>query len=245
MPFQHSPYPTSSAHGVPGVLTRSQRRRQQEVEGLPRPHQPFVANPTTSAENEGSSAVFEEVRCYLCIRELALNGLHLANHIQPMAIDLENVRAVVLEPSTSTGPRETTGKGRPAASHEVRTHAATLIADAYRSHQVPGDIQPVPTLLGNLQDAHMDSVAGPAQIAADTIGHVDTAMTQSDAITTTYRQTLSTFSTVVNGITRVRHPNGRRSTFTNGHAQIHPSAQMALSALNRASKVCIDHISCH
>ncbi|KIM66068.1 hypothetical protein SCLCIDRAFT_399095, partial [Scleroderma citrinum Foug A] len=184
---RHSPYPTSSAHGVPGVLTRSQRRRQQEAEGLPRPHEPFVTNLTTSTVNEGSSAVFEE----------------------PMAIDLENLRAVVLEPSTSTGPGETTGKGRAAATHKV-----------------PGDIQPVPTLLGNLQDAHMDSIAAPAQIAADTIGHVDTAMTQSDAITTTYRQTLSTFSTVVNGITR-----------------IHPSAQMALSALNRASKLMLSQPS--
>ena len=51
-----------------------------------------------------------------------------------MAIDLENVRAVVLKPSTSTGPGEITEKGRVAATHKVRAHAATCISDAYRYH---------------------------------------------------------------------------------------------------------------
>jgi len=41
-----------------------------------------------------------------------------------MAIDLENVRAVVLKPSTFTGPGETTREGRAAATHEVRAHVA-------------------------------------------------------------------------------------------------------------------------
>ena len=145
-------------------------------------------------------------------------GLHTVNHIQPMATDLENDRAVVLKRSSSTGTGETTGKGRAASTHEVRTHAATCIADAYQFHQVPGDIQPVPTVLGDAQDASVDSVAGPAQIAADTTGQVDSATTQLDAITTTYRQTLSTFSTVVNGITGVCHPNTRRSSLTDDHA---------------------------
>ena len=64
-----------------------------------------------------------------------------------MAIDLENDSAVVLKPSTSTGPGETTGKGRA---------AATCNADAHRSDEVPlGNIQPVPTVLGNTQDARM------------------------------------------------------------------------------------------
>jgi len=40
-----------------------------------------------------------------------------------MAIDLENVRAIVLKPSTFTGPGETTGKERAAVTHEVRAHA--------------------------------------------------------------------------------------------------------------------------
>ncbi|KIM56811.1 hypothetical protein SCLCIDRAFT_207037 [Scleroderma citrinum Foug A] len=51
-------------------------------------------------------------------------------------------------------------------------------------------------------------------------------MTQLDTINARYRQTLSTFSTVINGITRV-----------------HPHAQMALSALNRASKLMLSHAS--
>ncbi|KIM66108.1 hypothetical protein SCLCIDRAFT_399265 [Scleroderma citrinum Foug A] len=178
---QRSPHPTPSASGGTSVFTRFQRRRKQEAEGLPHTPEPFVANPTTSAGNEGPSAAFEE----------------------PMAADLENDRAVVLKHPSSTGTGETTGKGRAASTHEV-----------------PGDIQPVPTVLGDAQDASVDSVAGPAQIAADTTGQVDSATTQLDAITTAYRQTLSTFSTVVNGITG-----------------IHPSAQMALSALNRTSKV--------
>jgi len=41
-----------------------------------------------------------------------------------MTIDLENISAVVLKPCTFTGPGETTGEGRAAATHEVRAHAA-------------------------------------------------------------------------------------------------------------------------
>ena len=48
-----------------------------------------------------------------------------------MAIDLENDSVVVPKPSTSTCPGGTTGKGRAAATHEVRAHAATCIADIY------------------------------------------------------------------------------------------------------------------
>jgi len=81
------------------------------------------------------------------------------------------------------------------------------IAGAYRSHQVPGDIQPVPTLLGHTQDAHMDPIPGQAEIAVDAHGPVDTG----------YRQTLSSFSTVINGIIGVCHPNGRRSSLTDNH----------------------------
>jgi len=113
-------------------------------------------------------------------------------------------RAVVLKPSIATGPGEATGKERAAATYEVRVHAVTCIADAHGFHQVLGDIQPVPIVLGNTQVAHMDSIPGSVQIA---IGLVDTAMTQLDTINTGYRQTLSTFSTVVNGITQVCHPN--------------------------------------
>ena len=215
---QRSPHPTPFASGGTSVFTRFQRRRKQEAEGPPHTPEPFVANPTTSAGNEGPSAAFEEVRHYLPIRELDLMSLHPVNHTQPMAADLENDRAVVLKHPSSTGTGETTGKGRAASTHEVCEHTATCIADAYQFHQVPGDIQPVPTVLGDTQDAPVDSVAGPAQIAADTTGQVDSATTQLDAITTTYRQTLSTFSTVVNGITGVCHPNTRRSSLTDDHA---------------------------
>jgi len=56
------------------------------------------------------------------MRELDLKSFHAVNHIQSMAIDLEDARAVVI---ASTGPGETTGKGRAAATtHEVRAHAA-------------------------------------------------------------------------------------------------------------------------
>ena len=64
----------------------------------------------------------------------------------------------------------------------------------------------------------MDSTPGPAKIPADALGFVDTAMTQSDTINTGYRQILSTFTTVVNGITRVCHPHNRRSSLTDDHA---------------------------
>ncbi|KIM69301.1 hypothetical protein SCLCIDRAFT_19907 [Scleroderma citrinum Foug A] len=147
----------------------------------PQLYEPFVANPTASAGNEASSAVLEV----------------------PMEIDLENIRAVVLKPSTSTDPGETTGRG----------HATT-------TNEVPGDIQPVPTVFGNTQVAHMDCIPGPAKIAVNAIGLIDTTMTQLDAINTEYCQTLSTFSTVVNGI-----------------IGIHPYAQMAFSTLNRAFKL--------
>jgi len=136
---------------------------------------------------------------------------------QSMEIDIENNSAIILKPSTSTGLGETTGKGR-VTTHEVRGHAATCIADAYRFHQVLGNIQPVPTVLGNTQDTHMDCIPGPAQVDVNALGHVDTAMIQSDAINTGYHQTLSTFTTVVNGITMVCHPNGRWSSLTDGHA---------------------------
>jgi len=61
MSFQHSPYPPLSVSGGPGVLTRLQRRQQLEAEGPPHPHESLIANPTTSAGNEGSSAVVEKV----------------------------------------------------------------------------------------------------------------------------------------------------------------------------------------
>ena len=134
-----------------------------------------------------------------------------------MEIDLENIRAVVLKPSTSTDPGETTGRGCATTTNEVRAHTATCIAHTYQFHQVPGDIQPVPTVFGNTQVAHMDCIPGPAKIAVNAIGLIDTTMTQLDAINTEYRQTLSTFSTVVNGIIGVCHPNGRGSSLTDDH----------------------------
>lgn len=108
---------------------------------------------------------------------------------QPTVIDDENVRAVIFKPSTSTGPGETTEKGHAGATHEVHTRTTTCIADAYWSHQAPGPggIQPVPTVLCNIQDVHMDSIPGPEKTAVNAFGLVDTAMTQLDSTNTGYR----------------------------------------------------------
>ena len=64
----------------------------------------------------------------------------------------------------------------------------------------------------------MDSIPGPAEIAVNAIDLVDATMTQLDATNTGYRQTLSAFSMVVNGITKVCHSNGRPSSSTDDHA---------------------------
>jgi len=54
MSFQHSPSPTSSASGESSALARPQH--QQGAEGPPPSYDPFVANPTASVGNEGSSS---------------------------------------------------------------------------------------------------------------------------------------------------------------------------------------------
>ena len=56
--LQHTPYPTAMAPESVGtsVLVRSKRRQPQEPEGAP-----YLANPPASAENEGSSPLFQEV----------------------------------------------------------------------------------------------------------------------------------------------------------------------------------------
>jgi len=41
-----------------------------------------------------------------------------------MTIDIENFSAAILKPCSFTGPGETMGEGRAAATHEVRAHAA-------------------------------------------------------------------------------------------------------------------------
>ena len=90
----------------------------------------------------------------------------------------------------------------------LHTRSAHIcIADAYRFYCVPGTIQLVPTVLGDIQGADMNTIAGPAETTVNAIGLVDSAMTQLDTINTGYRQTLSAFNAVVNGITRVCHPN--------------------------------------
>ncbi|KIM56812.1 hypothetical protein SCLCIDRAFT_1220091 [Scleroderma citrinum Foug A] len=91
---RYSPYLTPSASGGPSALTRP--RRGQDVEGPPHPPEPWVANPTASVGNEAPSVVFQE----------------------PIAIDLEDVGAVVLKFSNVTGPTEATAKGRAAATDE-------------------------------------------------------------------------------------------------------------------------------
>ena len=63
----------------------------------------------------------------------------------------------------------------------------------------------------------MDSIPGPAKINADALGFINTPTSQLDAINTGYRQTLSTFSMAVNGITGVRLLNGECSSLTDDH----------------------------
>ncbi|KIM51342.1 hypothetical protein SCLCIDRAFT_33521 [Scleroderma citrinum Foug A] len=104
-----------------------------------------------------------------------------AYHTQPSVI--------VLKPSTSTGSGETTG--------------------AAATHEVPGDIQAVLTVLCNTQDSHMNCIPGPAELTVNAIGPVDTAISQLDVINIGHRQTLRTLSTVANGITRI-HPYAQK-----------------------------------
>ena len=125
-------------------------------------------------------------------------------------------KPLVANLTTSAG--ETTGKGPATATHEVRPHAATFIADTHRFHQALGGIQHVLPVLDTTQGGRMDSIPGPAKIPADGLGFVDTPTSQLDAVNTGYRQTLSIFTTVVNGITGVRLPNGRWSSLTDDHA---------------------------
>ena len=128
------------------------------------------------------------------------------NHTQPIVSDLESLR-VATPHSTYARPEETMGMGHTVATHEVHAHAAACIADLYGFHQMLGDIQPIPTILSNTQDMHMDSILSSAEIAGNPTNLVDTAMTRLDTINNGYRQTLSTFIMVINGITRVCRPN--------------------------------------
>ena len=112
--------------------------------------------------------------------------------------------AIVLNPSSSTSPGGAKAQGATATAYEVRAYSSTCIANAYGFRQVQGDIQPVPTVPGNIQDADMDCIPGAAKTA---VGLADAAVTPLDTINTGYRQTLSTFTTVINGINRVCHPN--------------------------------------
>lgn len=199
MSFQH--YPASSTSRSPSVLTGSQRSRQQEAERQPHPQELFVAsNPSNaSVGDKGTSVVCRKVCRYLRIRELVLKGLHVTKHNHRIE------KVVILKRSPCGCPES---RGYVPATHEVRAHAVTCTTDAYGFHQVPGDIQPVPTVLGYTQDAHVHPrIPGLAKIAVDSIDLVDTAMTQLDTINTGYRQTLNTFSAAINGITRVCHPN--------------------------------------
>ena len=160
---------------------------------------------------------------YIRILQLVPKDFHAAYHTQHSV--------VVLKPSTFTGSGETTGV---AATHEVRVHAATCIPDTYRFHQVPGDIQVVPTVLRNTQDSHMNYIPGPAELTVNAIGPVDTAMSQLDVTNIEHHQTLRTLSTVANGITRVCHPNSRRSSLTDASRIDHPYAQKGLQSMRRS-----------
>lgn len=53
MSFQHSP---PSVSGGPNVLTRSQRRRQQEAEGSPQLYEPSVASQVPKTKNKRKTA---------------------------------------------------------------------------------------------------------------------------------------------------------------------------------------------
>ena len=50
-----------------------------------------------------------------------------------------------------------------------------------------GNIQPIPTVLSNTQDMHMDSILSSAEIAGNPTDLVDTAMTRLDTINNGYR----------------------------------------------------------
>ncbi|KAL4078818.1 hypothetical protein V8B97DRAFT_2067943 [Scleroderma yunnanense] len=88
-----------------------------------------------------------------------------------------------------------------------------------------GHDQPSHNALGDIQDADeklltIKSIPATAETTVKAIGLADTAMIQLDTINTTYLRPLSIFNTVASGI-----------------ANIHPYAQVALSALTAASKV--------
>ena len=81
---------------------------------------------------------------------------------------------------------------------------------------MPDNVQATLTVLDNTQ-GHIDSIPGPVQIAVNALHLVDTTMTQSGVINTEYHQTLSTFTTIINGITRVCHPHNRWPNLTDEH----------------------------
>ena len=73
----------------------------------------------------------------------------------------------------------------------------------------------------------------------NTINLVDTAMAHFDTINSTYLQPLSIFNTVVTSIANVCPLFQMIRTLSDDCIQIHPYAQMALTALTAASKVSI------
>ena len=114
-------------------------------------------------------------------------------------------------PSTvGTGPRDSWGekdKGRFAATHEVRAHAAAYSSDSYGFHQVPENVQPAKVI----RDAEekistIKSISGPMETAVNAIMPANTAMAQLDTFNATYLQPLSAFNAVVTGIANVCLP---------------------------------------
>ena len=88
-------------------------------------------------------------------------------------------------------------EGHAVLINDVRVHTVISIHHQdYGFVQVPGDVQA----------AGVNSIRHPAEFPVNAIGSADLARTQLDTIDTTYRQTLSAFSTFVCGITTVCLP---------------------------------------
>ena len=167
------------------------------------------------------------------------------NFYQPMATGLESVRGVVSQPST-TGPGPSNPLGgkdnEPLAStHQVRPLIATHITHVHGFRQLSTQV-----IVKDIQDAeqnisNIEPISGTAESTVIAIGSANTAMVQIDSISSTYLQPLSIFNAVVTGIANVRLANQNGPILMCNHAQIHPYAQMALSALTMASQVYIHH----
>ncbi|KAL4062345.1 hypothetical protein J3A83DRAFT_1866001 [Scleroderma citrinum] len=131
---------------------------------------------------------------------------------EPAAVVAENAPAVVCQTSTV--------RAYPGNAPVQKNKDPVAIVPA-----VSADDQPTQTVFDDIQGTEtkvltVKSIPGPVETAVNAIGFANNAMTQLDTINTTFLQPLTIFNTVVSGI-----------------ANVHPYAQMALSALGAASKM--------